>query len=150
MYDLQPLTDFLFWVADLPNNPETTAMLKTKTRPLTNWSVLYGRVAQVTDANGILLWKYEEPEMVLAPKLVRLRSFPLERTLVDGDVVVVFAKNEGPYSYIDAQGGKSTVNSFNYGKPVTKQEVDLFIQKRPLPAIKLPARTNTPPVKQKF
>jgi len=149
MYDLQPLTDFLLWVADLPNNPETTAMLKTKTRPLPNWSLLYGRVAQVTDGNGILLWKYEQPEMVLEPKLVRLRNYTLEKTLVDGDIVVVFAKNEGPYSYIDTQHGKSTVSSYDYGKPVTKQQVDLFIQKRPLPAIRLPAQTNASPAQRK-
>jgi hypothetical protein len=145
MYDLQPLTDFFLWVADLPDNPETTEMLKHVTRPLPSWSVLYGRVAQVTDGNGILLWKYEQPEMVLNAKLVRLRENPWEKALVDGDIVVVYAMNEGPYSYIDTQHVKSTVSSFDYGKPVTEQQVDLFIQKRPLPAIRLPTLTNNSP-----
>ena len=154
MYNLQPLSDFLLWVADLPVNPETTAMLKTKTRPLPDWSILYGRVAQVTDRNGILLWKYEKPEMAVNPSLVLLRNYPLEKTLVDGSIVVAFAKNAGPYSYIDSQRSKSTVNSYNFGKPVTKQEFDLYLQRRrdtavrPLPpAIRLP--TNVQPAQGK-
>ena len=97
MYDLKPLADFLLSVADLPANAATTARLKTRTRPLPNWSILYGRVAQVTDRNGVFLWKYEEPEMLANPTLVCLRNYPQERALVDGKLVIVFAKNEGPY-----------------------------------------------------
>ena len=146
MYDLQPLTDFLNWVAGLPNTPETEDMLKTQTRPLPAWSLVYGRVAQVTDGNGILLWMYKQTDMTLDPKLVRVRNYPREKSLVDGDIIVVYAKNEAPYSYIDSQRGKSTIYSFNFGKPVTQQEVELFLQKRPLPTIILSPRTNRPPV----
>lgn len=149
MYDLQALTEFLNWVSVLPVTPENTAMLKKATRPLPSWSLLYGRVAQVTDNNGILMWQYNAPEMVETPKLVRLKNYPLQSTLVDGAVVVVFAKIEPPYSYLDSQHSKSTVSSFDFGKPVTKQEVDKFIQNRPLPEIKLPAKTNAPSFKLK-
>jgi hypothetical protein len=149
MYDLEPLADFLLWVADLPVTAENTAMLKTKTRPLANWSLIHGRVAQVTDRNGILLWKYEQPEMVSNPKLVRLLNYPAEKTLVDGDIVIVFAKNEGPYSYLDSSRNRSTVNSFDFGKPATRQEVDKFIQSRPLPTIHLPPKTNHVAAQQK-
>jgi hypothetical protein len=148
MYDLQPLTDFLNWVAGLPNTPDTEAMLKTQTRPLPAWSLVYGRVAQVTDGNGILLWMYKQTDLTLDPKLVRVRNYPKEKSLVDGDIVVVFAKNEAPYSYIDSQRGKSTINSFNFGKPVTRRDVELFIQKRPLPTIILPPRTNNLSIKK--
>lgn len=144
IYNLEALTDFLNWVGELPNTEDTKAMLKTRTRPLPAWSLVYGRVAQLTDGNGVLLWKYEQPEMVSSPKLVRLRNYPIEKKLVDGDIVVAFAMIEAPYSYIDSQRGKSTVNSFDFGKPVTRQEVDLFIEKRPLPTIVLPKRTNAP------
>jgi len=142
MYDLQPLTEFLLWVGELPVTPENTAMLKNRTRPLPNWALLYGRVAQVTDGNGILIWKYDHPEMTTAPKLIRLRGYPKEKNVVDGDTIVVFAKAEAPYAYIDSQRGKSTVSSFDYGTPVTKQQVDVFIHNRPLPAIRLPVMTN--------
>jgi hypothetical protein len=153
MYYLKPLSDFLLYVAALPANPETTALLKTKTRPLTNWTVLYGRVAQVTDRNGILLWKYEQPEMVLNPTLVRLRNYPQEKTLVDGNIVVVYAKNESPYSYIDSQRGKSTVSSYDFGRPVTKQQFDLYLQRQPAQAVRLPPPairlpTNVPPAQR--
>src|SRR5262249_53903166 len=133
MYDLKPLADFLLWLANLPATPETAAMLKTKTRPLTNWSIIYARVAQVTDRSGILLWQYDQPEMVYNAKLVCLRNYPKEKALVDGSVVVVFAKNEGPYSYIDSQRTKSTVELYDFGKPVTKQQVDFYLKNRPAP-----------------
>ena len=151
MCDLKPLADFLLWVADLPATPETTAFLKTKTRPLPNWSILYGRVAEITDRSGILLWKYEQPEMSLTPTLVRLRSYPQQSALVDGKVVVVFAKNEVPFSYIDSQHNKSTVNSYDFGQPATKQQFNLYLQRRPARAVRLPPQpvrlpTNLPPV----
>ena len=129
------LTSCSMRAADFSTNP---TILKTFTRPLTNWSLLYGRVAQLTDRNGILLWKYEQPEMVSNPSLVRLRNYPADKDLVDGNILVVFARNEGPYSYIDSQRNKSTVHSYDFGKPLTKQQFDAFLQNRPPPTIRLP------------
>jgi hypothetical protein len=149
MYDLQPLAEYFLWLTDLPVNAENTAMLKNQTRPLPNWTLVYGRIAQLTDHNGIFLWQYQQPEMVLNPKLVCLRNYPLEKTLVDGDVVVAFAKSEGPYSYVDSLRSKSTVNSYDYGKPVTKQEVDLFIQRKSALAKSVQAQTNSFPAQGK-
>jgi hypothetical protein len=141
VYNLKPLSDFLLSLADEMPNPETGAKLNVKTRTLPNWTLLYGRVAQVTDRIGILLWKYEQPEMVLSPKLVCLRNFPEERGLVDGNIVVAFAKVEGPFSYIDSQHSRSTVTAYDFGKPVTKQQVDAYLQRRTPPAVHLPPPT---------
>ena len=100
--------------------------------------MLYGRVAQVTDSGGILLWKYDQPEMVLNPKLVCLRNFPGERGLVDGSIVIAFARIQGPFSYIDSQRSKSTVTAYDFGKPITRQQVEAYLQRRARPAVRLP------------
>jgi hypothetical protein len=91
--------------------------------------------------------------MVLTPTLIRLRNYPLQRSLVDGTVLVVFAKNEGPFSYTDSQRNKSTVNSFDFGQPATKQQFDLYLQKRTARAVRLPPQpvrlpTNLPPIQR--
>lgn len=138
IYNLKPLSDFLLSLADEMPNPETSAKVNAKTRPLINWTLIYGRVAQVTERSGILLWEYDQPEMVLNPKLVCLRNFPGERGLVDGNVVVAFARVEGPFSYIDSQHSRSTVTAYDFGKPVTKQQVDAYLQRRASPAARLP------------
>jgi len=130
IYNLTPLVNFLNWVADLPPTPETKQILDGATRPLPYWSMVYGKVGAVTVDNGVLLWKYETPEFSDTPKLVRLRGYPSEQSLVYGDVVIVFAMNESPYSYIDNLRVRSTVSSFNYGKVASAQDVEQFIAAR--------------------
>jgi hypothetical protein len=130
IFSIAPLAEFLLQVADMPATEESRQELNQVVRPLPTWSILYGKVGQITDRNGVLLWKYEKPDMSGTPQLVRIEHYPLEKTLVDGAVLCVFARNESPYSYLTTERAKATVASYDFGQVVSLPEVQAFIQQQ--------------------
>ena len=141
-YNVKALGDFLIWVASLPPTEESKQALNLSTRPLPNWSLLYGRIGQITDRNGILLWRYDDSHLIGKPTLVRIRNLPSTRNLVDGEVLAVFARNEDPYVYIDTERTKVTVASYDYGQVVSNKEMQEYLKKLSNPAPKKPKTTT--------
>jgi TPR repeat protein len=118
-YDLTPLFDYMKRLVDDPD------FAKSARRPeeYDNWSVVFGTVLQILDDDGILLKKYQSPDFVGDWQTVRLKNFPRGKSLVDGKKLAVFAYFDGRYSYSNTGGARSTVESYDYGKIPSEDEV---------------------------
>jgi hypothetical protein len=119
-FNLQPLTNFLGWVYD---NADNESLLKTRQRSLPEWSLLHGRVAQITEQGGVFLWEYSNPEMSSTPRLIRIRNYPGQKMLIDGETLTVFAKREPNYSYIATTHARATIESYDHGNVATLQDM---------------------------
>ncbi len=94
-----------------------------------NWSLTFGRVQQILGDDGILLRKYEDPQFEGDSRIVRLKNFPREGNLVDGQKMCCFAFFDGRYSYVNTSGARATVESYDYGTTPSETEMS-ELQKR--------------------
>lgn len=129
VYDLTP---FFIYSQCLVDDPDFAESAPAPSGQWEDWGILFGTVLQVLDEDGILLRKYDDSDKVLfegKSHIVRLKNFPRGRTLVDGAKLAVFAYLDGRYSYVNTGGARSTVESYDYGKLVTGEELDKFKSK---------------------
>jgi hypothetical protein len=120
-YNLNALFTYTQRIVDDPAFAESAPALSGE---LANWGILFGTVLQALDKDGILLKKYGDPEFEGESHIVRLKNFPREKQLVDGSKLAMFAYFDGRYSYLNTGGARSTVESYDYGKLVTGDELE--------------------------
>jgi hypothetical protein len=117
LYDLGPLFNYF-------TNVHVTA------RPLNSWALLVGEVVQITGSDGIILRTHKLSGFSEAPKTVRILNHPLEKKLVDGKLVACVAAKSGRFRYQNVQGAVATIESYDYGRIATPQQVADFMAKK--------------------
>ena len=89
---------------------------------LPGWELFFCKVLQVLD-DGLLVTKFEFPNIDSNGETVFVRNLPSEDSVVDGERRYFFAKNVGRYSYKTTAGARATVPSYDYGLVPTKEEI---------------------------
>lgn len=91
--------------------------------PCGEFEFIWGRVFQITD-DGILMKKmpWEESSADdIDYELVFVSRIP-SSSLVDNDIVALYAVSSGRHSYVTTQGARSTVPKYDFGRVLTPQE----------------------------
>lgn len=100
------------------------------TDPNKNWKIIIGKVSQVLGKGELLVTRYEDCTWLgdsviideTQTKTIHLRNFPVEKVLVDGDLMVALATPSGRYQYTKTTGALATIEDFDFGQVISKEE----------------------------
>lgn len=138
------LTAFFNSTRTYINAPDMSPlMMATMVPPPREWTLMYGTVSRVLGAEGILVKKYSDALLEGEFQIIRLKNWPRQNTTVDGRPLAFCAFRDGRYSYPNASGAISTVESYDYGTKATPAEVDELEKKHSDYAAKVRSERET-------
>jgi TPR repeat protein len=100
--------------------------------PLSQWTqkggeLVFGHIVQVLPGDeGLLVQRRRVGLWSASDDLVRLKHLPNQRSLVDNDPVIDFAKRIGRYQYTSTTGATKTVLDYDYGNLPTEAEIKAY------------------------